>query len=309
MRQRILALSVALSVVPTPFGAAATTATTAGASTARVVIDFAEDTGGIKPNGFSSVDSPEVSFASTTGGLTVGDFAEGHGNSIAADDGGAFGGLEIRLSTPSNRISMGFGNDDPCLETAIEDPCGVPPPDTKAVLRLYRGATQVGQVEVAANNNDIMDQRIGRGDGPLFDRVVLIYTNADGSPNWLPEIVDDIRINPLCSVYGNEGGDVLAGTGDADVICGGGGNDTIDARDGNDLVFGGAGADIADAGAGLDTVNAGEGGDLLLGRQGDDVLFGQQGQDRLNGGNGADHCHGGPQLDSANNCTTTIAIP
>ena len=196
MRPKIFVLGVAFSaLVPLSVGAVATPTPAAGPRWSNVLIDFTQDSPtGIKPNGWSSVDSPKVSFAATTGSLTLGDFAEGHGNSLAADNGATFGGLEIRTSRLAKRISMGFGNDDPCFETAIEDPCGVPPPDTKAVLRLYRGATQVGQVEVTANNNDIMDQRIGRGPGPLFNRVILIYTDSNLMPNSLPEVADDIRI-------------------------------------------------------------------------------------------------------------------
>ena len=265
-----------------------------------IEIDFSEETVGNKPNGYSTVDSPDVFFSSTHGALAVDDYAEGNGRSIAAFSGGSGnGGIEISTSTPTNSISVAFGNDDP----------NIAPAGSKAVMTLFRNGTEVAQASVLMNRNDEADQVITQEKGPIFNRAVIVYVDAADTPSVLAEVVDDIRVGPLCTIWGTESRNILNGTGGADVLCGAGGNDTIDARGGNDLVFGGTGADTLDAGRGLDTVFGGFGRDILLGRGGADNLTGSEGRDRLNGGSGTDRCNGGPQRDTAEKCENRISIP
>lgn len=281
-------------------GMAVTPSPASAASTSNIFINFSGDTVGGKPNGFSSVDSAQVFFASTTGSLQVLEIPDGNGRSLVAfDGGGPLGGVEIRLSAPTTGMSIAFGNDDPAIA----------PAGSKAWLRLFRGAAQVSQVQVTMNRNDIADQQISSDQGPLFDRAVLVYTNAALTPSTLAEVIDDIRINALCSVVGTEGPDILTGTNGNDVICGGGGNDSIDARGGNDLVNAGAGRDTVDGGLGLDSLFGQDGNDILLGRDGADRLIGAAGNDRLEGGPGADLCNGGPGTDTALACEQRIGVP
>lgn len=269
------------------------------ASTSSITIDFSEDTVGNKPNGFASADSFQVFFSSTTGSPSIGDFAEGDGRSIAAfDSGGNRGGLEIRTSTPTNSIRLLFGNDDPGFTSA----------GAKAVLRLFRSGTLVATRSVVMNLNDEADQQIGQEKGPVFDRAVLTYTDAGEALLPLAEVVDNITVGPLCTVWGNEGRNILTGTGGNDVICGAGGRDSIDARGGNDLVIAGTGNDTVDAGTGLDTVNAGAGNDTVLGRDGADTLLGTEGNDDLNGGSGTDRCNGGPGADTGTSCERRTSL-
>lgn len=269
------------------------------AATSSIHIDFSEDSVGNKPNGFASADSFDVFFSSTTGTLSIGDFAEGVGRSLAAFDGGGNrGGLEIRTSTPTNSIRLLFGNDDP----------GIAPPGSKAVLRLFRSGTLVATQSVVMNRNDEADQQIGQEKGPIFDRAVLTYTDAADALSPLAEVVDDITVGPLCTVWGNEGRNILTGTAGNDVVCGAGGRDSIDARGGNDLVIAGTGNDTVDAGTGLDTVNAGAGNDNVLGKDGADTLLGTEGNDSLRGGSGSDRCNGGPGDDTGTSCERRVSL-
>jgi Ca2+-binding RTX toxin-like protein len=307
MKHNVKSGAVALSVAAL---AVAGTTTHASADVSRLValapsasaieIDFSEETVGNKPNGYSTVDSPDVFFSSTHGDLAVSDYNEGNGRSIAAFDGGmTSGGIEIRTSTPTNSITVAFGNDDP----------GIALPGSKAVMTLFRNGTEVAETSVLMNRNDEADQVITQEKGPIFNRAVIVYVDAADSPSVLAEVVDDIRVGPLCTIWGTESRNILNGTSGSDVLCGAGGNDSIDARGGNDLVFAGTGADTVDAGSGLDTVFGGMGRDVVLGKVGADNLNGSEGRDSLNGGPGTDRCNGGPDRDTAKNCEARVSIP
>jgi Ca2+-binding RTX toxin-like protein len=296
----VAALAVAGSTTYASADASRMAAMAMAPALSTLEIDFSEETVGFKPNGYSTADAPEVFFSSTHGDLSVDDFAEGNGRSIAAFSGGSSnGGIEIRTSTPTASISVAFGNDDP----------GIAPVGSRAVMTLFRNGTEVAETSVLMNRNDEADQVLTQVKGPIFNRAVIVYVDGADSPTTLAEVVDDIRVGPLCTIWGTESRNILNGTGGADVLCGAGGNDSIDARGGNDLVFAGPGADTVDAGRGLDTVIGGLGRDILLGRAGADHLTGAEGRDRLNGGAGTDRCNGGPDRDTAEDCENRISIP
>jgi Ca2+-binding RTX toxin-like protein len=269
-------------------------AVSAATAPPNITIDFTGDTAGAVPNGFASVASPSVTFYDTSGAdllvVDLGD-AQTHGQSllIGSDDTSA---LEIRLAHPTTALSLAFGNDDPGYVTTAD----------KAVLTLYRGSTQVAKKTVLVNANDAMDQRIGQKQGPLFNRATFQYVYANGTPANLTEVVDDISINPLCTVAGTEHADTLHGTSGNDIICGGGGADTISGLLGNDAVFAGPGADLVYGGDGADVLLGGLGNDTLLGQKGADMLRGEQGNDHLDGGLGIDDCNGGLGADIVKNC-------
>jgi hypothetical protein len=272
----------------------------AAANTSPITIDFAGDPAGPAPNGFTSVGSSQVSFFDTSGSdLNIGDFSpqsRGPGLAVFGDDASA---LEIRLAAPTNVLELSFGNDDPSVATTSD----------RAVLTLFRGASQVSQKSVALNANDVMDQRIRQDKGPLFNRAVFQYVNNAGAPLSLIEIVDDIKTAPLCTVAGTERNDILTGTAGADIICGGGGDDSISALGGNDAVAAGPGADTVDGGGGLDALTGGLGNDILLGKGGADTLKGLEGNDRLDGGADTDRCDGGTGTDSGFSCEIRVSIP
>lgn len=281
----ILAMGTAL-IIPS--------AVSAATAPPKITIDFAGDAAGGVPNGFQSVASSSVSFYDTNGAdLLVVDLldSETHGQSllIGGDDASA---LEIRLAHPTTALSLAFGNDDPGFITTAD----------KAVLTLYRGSTQVAKKSVFVNANDAMDQRIGQKQGPLFNRATFQYVQANGTPSNLAEVVDDISINPLCTVAGTEHADTLHGTSGNDIICGGIGADTIYGLGGNDAVFAGPGADLVYGGDGADVLLGGLGNDSLFGQRGADLLRGEQGDDRLDGGLGIDDCNGGLGVDIVRNC-------
>jgi Ca2+-binding RTX toxin-like protein len=255
-----------------------------------VVIDFTGDTPGAVPNGYSSPDAADVLFFDTNGAdlFVLDGGAQSHGQSIRArpDDASA---VEIRLAHPSNSIKMGFGNDDPAAADVTD----------QAQLTVFRGATQVGQVLVNVNANDVMDQTIAF-DGKLFNRAQFQYVDAAQVPLDLIEIVDDIKLGALCTIVGTSGNNNLNGTAGKDVIC---------ADAGVDVIKGNGGADLIYAGSGNDRVNAGRGGDKVFGGPGRDNLSGRGGQDILNGGLHRDTCDGGTQKDKAISCEVKSHFP
>jgi len=294
-----LAAGATCALILGTLGALATTSAEA-VTPSKVTVSFTSDTAGAKPNGYASPDSPAMLFFDTSGAdLRVADFgAQSHGQAIGAfpDDPSA---LEIRFTNPTTALSLAFGNDDPGVANATD----------QAQLTLFRGAAQVGQVEVNLNANDTMDQTIAFRAGPLFNRAVFQYVNAAGTPLNLIEIVDDIAVNPLCTVSGNSGDNVLIGTAGDDVICGDAGNDRITGLGGNDLIYPGDGNDTTIAGSGNDTVIDSFGRDFLNGGAGRDDLRGAVGKDQLVGGPGRDRCDGGPNRDRAKTCEVKISIP
>lgn len=249
------------------------------ASPAPIIARFTGDTTGARANGFSSSAVPQLFFFDTTGAdLSVGDFASqthGKGLLIGPDDSSA---LEIRLSAPTNAISLAFGNDDPNYVDST----------AKARLTLFRDATPVGQVDVLVNADDSMDQSIRAAGEALFNRATFQYVDAAGAPANLAEIVDDIRVNTLCTIAGTPGNDNLVGTAGHDVICGDSGNDTINADAGNDLIYGGSGADTISGGNGGDTIFGGSANDRISGGSGADTIDGATGNDQVSAGSGND---------------------
>lgn len=236
-----------------------------------IAINFTGEPSGAKANGYSPAGG--VTFTDTIGAdLVVNDFggqSNGQGLAVLSDDSSA---LAIALPNPAMSISLAFGNDDPGVVNATD----------LASLTLFRGATQVGKVLKNVNANDLMDQRIRFSQGKLFNRAVFQYVDAAESPKNLIEIVDDIKVGPICTVVGTRGNDNLNGTSGRDVICASGGRDTIKAGNRDDLIFAGAGRDR---------------------------VFGGRGGDRLLGGDGRDYCNGGAGRDSAKSCEVKERIP
>jgi hypothetical protein len=236
-----------------------------------IAINFTGEPSGAQANGYSPTGG--VTFSDTIGAdLEVEDFGgQSHGQGLAVnpDDSSA---LTIALPNPALSISLAFGNDHPGVVDATD----------LASLTLFRGATQVGKVLKNVNANDLMDQRIKFSRGRLFNRAVFVYVDAAESPKNLIEIVDDIKVGPICTVVGTAGNDNLNGTSGHDVICASGGKDTIRAGGGHDLIFAGDGRDR---------------------------VFGGRGGDRLIGGEGRDYCHGGAGTDSAKSCEVKERIP
>jgi hypothetical protein len=113
---------------------------------------------------------------------------------------------------------------------------------------------------------------IVNADGTDAWRLTLSSTFPDREPDW----------QPLCTIYGTNGDDVLIGTPGDDLICGLRGNDRIRAGEGDDTVLGG------------------DGNDTIVGGPGDDRLFGAAGNDRIYARDTrADVVNGGPGDDRA----------
>ncbi len=230
-----------------------------GAPVPDTVIDWEQDTTGVKPAGFTSADSPLVHFSDLGGTgqprvVSIGE-AFGGGEKVMRPSGQS--GIGIRLDRPSNRISVTFGYD---FQEFIE-------PGEEAVLTVFRGATQVGESRLELNRNALIDQTITFQNGPLFDRAELRYDTADE----ITEHIDTVRVGPLCTKAGTEASETLVGTSGDDIVCGGGGNDTISGRGGRDHITGDRGAD---------------------------TLNGEGDNDFVSGGPGTDDCDGGPGADT-----------
>ena len=91
-------------------------------------------------------------------------------------------------------------------------------------------------------------------------------------------MTDEPAWQPLCTIRGTPGNDVIVGTRRDDTICGFGGNDVIQGGGGNDTLIGGGGNDSLTGGAGHDFLFGGNGNDTLRGRDGArDVLDGGPG--------------------------------
>lgn len=118
-----------------------------------------------------------------------------------------------------------------------------------------------------------------------FTHLAVVESDASSATRLtfgsaFPEVDPDWQ--PVCTVYGTDGDDVLVGTDGDDLICGLRGDDRI---------------------------RGGGGGDMLLGGDGDDALVGGRGADRLFGAFGADRLYarddepdvvdGGPGADRA----------
>lgn len=109
-----------------------------------------------------------------------------------------------------------------------------------------------------------------RIDGTDSFRLTALDTFPDMEPDW----------QPICTLYGTEGDDVLTGTPGDDLICGLRGNDRIRAGGGDDTVLGGDGHD---------SVVGGPGSDRLFGAAGNDRIYASDAEaDVVNGGPGHD---------------------
>jgi Ca2+-binding RTX toxin-like protein len=229
LKSGAVALSVAaLAVAGTTTHASADVSRLAALApgAAAIEIDFSEETLGFKPDGFTTVDSPHVSFSSTNGDLYVGDWFQGNGQSILAFDAGGTGGLEIRTSTPTNSISVAFGNDDPAYAGA----------GSKAVMTLFRNGTEVAEKSVVMNLNEVADQVITQEKGPIFNRAVIVYVNAADDP-----------------VNAGRGLDTVFGGTGRDIVLGSTGADNLNGSEGRDFLNGGAGTDRCNGGPDRDT--------------------------------------------------------
>ena len=169
-----------------------------GAPARAALVDFEATGSGSQVEGFSATGSPGLAFFSANGsGLSVDDYGvQGDGQAL-----GIFGDLDgdyLRgvFSSGVTSLSLEFGNDDPFYTNAGD----------LATLRTFFGAALIGEVTVALNRNDAMDQSIAFG-GPVFDSFTFAYTDAAGLPNTggggastgLTEIVDNISYTAIVS--------------------------------------------------------------------------------------------------------------
>ncbi len=155
------------------------------------LVDFESETIGAKLNGYVTDDSGLVSFTDSAGSeLVLGTWPEGLGKSLGTWDDVDNSHLIMDFTTMMSNISLDFGNDDQRFTNAGD----------KAILTLFDGAVQVGQVAVEMNRNDLMDQTISYS-GVGFNRATFLMA-ATLNPNpvngvGLIEIVDNISFTPV----------------------------------------------------------------------------------------------------------------
>ncbi|TGD74739.1 hypothetical protein E4634_05945 [Mangrovimicrobium sediminis] len=152
------------------------------AMAAQVTIDFESDAIGSIANGSSSVDAPDVTFTDTSGSdLFIDDYGvQSDGQALLVDDDDP-SALQIDFASPTDFLSIDFGNDDACCSDAGD----------VALLTLTLGGSPVDQVSVVLNRDDLMNQTISYS-GELFDRAVFVYADPGFNPIDLIEIVDNI---------------------------------------------------------------------------------------------------------------------
>lgn len=122
-------------------------------------------------------------------------------------------------------------------------------------------------------------------EGAGAERLTVSDTFPDSEPDW----------QPICTLYGTNGDDVLTGTPGDDLICGLRGDDRIRAGAGNDTILGGDGND---------SIHGGGGSDLLFGAAGNDRVYALDGlPDVANGGPGRDRFWG-DQVDTVSEVET-----
>jgi len=169
-----------------------------------VLIDFESDTAGYKPNNWQSVDSSLVSFSDSNGAdMMVWNYGEqGLGDqSLAIHSDLDNSWLIMNFSVYVDYLELWFGNDDPGYCSAGD----------QAVLTLFDGTTQVGQVFVVMSPDDIMNQNI-LFSGALFDSATFYY-NVTNPALGLTEVVDNITFNPASSTVPIPGAVWLLGSG------------------------------------------------------------------------------------------------
>lgn len=238
----------------------------------------------------------------TTGAVTELATVEGTGQDLAwSPDGG-----RLALSTADGLQVLELGG----------GPLGVP-----AVPRPVPGSS--GDLAWSPTSEWLLVQAYA---GPR--EVVHVDSGVVQPGPVLPGSYDvvDWQPDPVCTVVGTDGDDVLEGTAGDDVVCAGEGDDVIVATGGRDVVLGGPGRDRLDhrratvpVAAHLDRwlvrggqdpeasaevhdveeLRGGPGDDLVLGSSADEVLLGGGGDDELDGGRGDDRLHGGAGRDGA----------
>jgi hypothetical protein len=166
---RSISWLVAMGVTISAFSASATT----------ILVNFDSDLDPLPPanvaDGFMSVDSSLIQFSDTDGdGLVLVPF-DGSIALAVLDD--SDGGLLMEFGSVISGISLEFGN------TLTANPM-----DT-AVLTVFLGVTEVGNVSVGLNMTVAIDQMISYS-GALFDSAVFKYNVAGG----LTEVVDNVQI-------------------------------------------------------------------------------------------------------------------
>lgn len=148
-----------------------------------IVVDFEGDALGGKANGFVS------------GGITFND-TNGSGLQVLS-------GLPVECGSSNNRCLANFGDDTGSLEMVFgqsvnflsfdfgNDQAGFLPAGGLAYLQLFMGNSLVGVASVASNLDDFMNQSI-LFSGAYFNRALFTYTDANGVPIGLIEVVDNI---------------------------------------------------------------------------------------------------------------------
>lgn len=146
------------------------------------LITFESDLGN-KPNGWSSLDSANVTFSDTDGAnLDVDNYGSqsiSRGLAVFGDDSSA---IRMLFVQPYLNLSLVFGNDD----------AGVAQINDWASLKLYNNTVFVGSALVQLNANDLADQTISWSGG-AFDEAIFQYVDQDFEPLNLIEIIDNVE--------------------------------------------------------------------------------------------------------------------
>jgi len=180
-RVLVLVRGVGLILIALAVGAA-------GASAAPILVTFDSDTLSLpRDNGFTSSDSALIHFSDTVGADL---FVVNYPIETAGSNGLAVlrhrddSALLMEFDFRAVALSIDLGNDNPDFSQAGD----------AAVLTVFLGGSQVGQVSLALNRNSAMDQTI-LFEGTRFDSATLKY---DVNPALgLTEVVDNVLATPI----------------------------------------------------------------------------------------------------------------
>lgn len=139
---------------------------------------------------------------SATNFLIVQPFPESFGSNSLATPTDDDSYLSILFPSLMNYLALDFGNDDPRVVKQGD----------QAMLYLFKNNQFVFVTSMDLNGNDLADQTIS-ATGYEFDAAVFVYTDSDGNPLALSELVDNVVYTAVPTNVPEPGTPMMLGLG------------------------------------------------------------------------------------------------